>query len=857
MQSPRNSQRGGDAAGAAPTTLPASGNRCAIGVKNNVRYLFVVVPKPKPPPKVEIEDLLVFDSPAAPPPAAKPPPPSPTDDLYRPTSEWLEGSITIPLEVTSCGQLQRSVAFPATEFASLAQARQQCGPFASFQEFPALFGCLRIDRVYMLVATSITTAVRLPFAGVIHKVEGTAWVPFELPGVAPVRVSTADRTRLSEFQEYTYYKGYYYSDDVNLMLPFPFTKPDACAAPDMACDWSAHLREPFTACSLTAACSRLVRGFAGERVCTLKDGVELHLVLLGRQSNVNPGPRYLGRGLNTANGAGNDHYYEYILWKYYGADTVTFTRHSILRGTIPVHWTTQVSMSLSEPAMIFSSDKAEVLRGSSTYFENVFLRLKQVMLLETHGCSTASPQVRCINLLRLNPQNGEDVLARYFLDAVRSSDPVIKSRFPGGNLDLVHVDWLNIIKEYGIQVATSTFWEASMGFLGTASTPEDSMMTVGMIRQTGGVERLITQSRFVRVNCADSLDRTNLGCFFTCLQLSIAMLVTQRIPYSSFPESPPVPGLDASDEIEQESPYAAAYAPVSGAKQTVPKPFVNTWNEARDPKRIPPVIVRALAELFVHNGDCVAMLYTNSAAMHGNILRGLCGMRLQGHNAVIATQRKFENVFEDRKKFRSIELLLGRNQGDHFPSISDVFLLRPVPYTQWACALVVVGVPDNVTVADVDAAVRSTWERGVIPQLASRQFPAIESSALCFTVTLPRLSEKQEHDELAQSMKQVSFDSPPPVEDPLEQATQEDGAVRSRSERLAVVEFDPNLCSVVDAATMVRQQGYLLLGGRNCILAPYAYPIQTGSDSAGMGGAVKNVGTSLKRGFKNFVRGLN
>lgn len=848
--------QGGVSAPVRPNGPPIR-QRCAIAVKGNAQFLFVVMPKPKPPPKVELEPLMFFDAPAAAPPPPPPPPPRSTEDMYLPSSAWAEGSVVVPLEVNGSGQLQRSVVFPATEFASLADARQQCGPFAAYQEYPALFGCLKIDRVYVLVATTVTPAVPLPFAGVIYKVEGTAWVPFELPGVVPVRVSPADRTRLREFQEYTYYKGYYYSDDVDLKLPFPFTKPEICAPPDLACDWSYHLREPFSACSLATACSVLVRGFAGERVCTLKDGIELHFVLLGRQSNVNPGPRYLGRGLNSANGAGNDHYYEYILWKYHGADTVTFTRHSILRGTIPVHWTTQMSMSLSEPAMIFSTDKAEVLRGSAAYFDHTFQKLKHVMLLDTNGRSTANPQLRCINLLRLNPQNGEDVLARHFLDAVRTADPVVKQKFPGGNLDLVHVDWLNLIKEYGIDVATSTFWEASMGFLGTASGAEDSMMTVGMLRRTGEVDRLITQSRFVRVNCADSLDRTNLGCFFTCLQLSIAMLITQRIPYASFQDCPPVPGLDASEEIAQEGGYAAAYAPVSGARQMVPKPFVNTWNEARDPRRIPPVVMRALAELFVHNGDCVAMLYTNSAAMHGNILRGVCGMRLQGHNAVIATQRKFENVFEDRKKLRSIELLLGRNQGDHFPSISQVFLLRPVPYAQWACAVIVVGVPDTVTVREVDSAVRRAWDTGVAPQLAARQLPPIESRALCFTVTLPKASERQEHDELAQSMKQVSFGGTPLPEDALDDATHEDGSLRSRSERLAVIEFDPNLCIVVDAATLLRQRGYLALGGSNCILAPYAYPVQTANDSSGMGGAVKNVGSSLKRGLTSFMRNLN
>ncbi|KAG5483399.1 hypothetical protein LSCM1_04947 [Leishmania martiniquensis] len=830
-------------------------HRCAIAVKNNVQYLFVVVPKSKPPPKMELEPLMFFESPSPAPRAA--PDACQTEGLYAPKGDALKDSAAVPLAVNSSGELQRAVVFPATEFASLDDARQQCGPFTSFQEYPALFGCLRIDKVYVLVATAVAVAVSLPFAGTIYNVKGTAWVPFDLPGVAPVRVSQTDRTRLREFQHCSYSIGYYFSDDVDLMLPFPFTRPDGCAPPDTECNWSHHLHDSFSRCSLGAACSVLVRGFAGERVCTLKDGVDLHLVLLGRQSNVNPGPRYLSRGLNSENGVGNDHYYEYILWKYHGADTVTFTRHSFLRGTIPVHWRTQLSMSLSEPAMIFSGNKAEVLRGSVAYFDRTFQRLKHVMLLDTNGCSASSPQLRCINLLRLNPQSGEDVLARHFLDAVRASDAFIKKRFVGGSLDLVHVDWLNLIKDYGIDMATSTFWEASVGFLGTGSTAEDSMMTVGMIRRTGEVDRLVTQSRFLRLNCADSLDRTNLGCFFLCLQLCIAMLLTQRIPYTSFPESPLVPALDASDEVPQEGGYAAAFAPMVGARQAVPKPFVSAWGEVRDPRCIPPVIVRALAELFVHNGDCVAMLYTNSAAMHSNILRGICGMRLQGHNAVIATQRKFENVFEDRKKLRGIQLLLGRNDNDLFPSISQVFLLRPVAYKQWACAVVVVGVPDAVTVREVEVTVRRAWDASVVSQLAVRQLPPIESTALCFTVTLSKVHAQQEAGYCAHSNKESDYSGCTLApDDPVDDGISENGTTHPRSERIAIIEFDPDLCTVVDAATMLRQQGFLPLSGNNCILAPYSYALHTTRDASTMSGTVKTVGSSLKRGLTSFMRGL-
>lgn len=842
----------------AKSTVPlAPSKRCAIASKNGKEYLFVVVPKPPPAPKKEIEPLMFFDTPTSPSATAETTSKNPSQgSLYHPGSAWSGGSVVVPLQVTGSGSLCRSMDFGETELASLAEVKTQCGPFTIYQEYAALFGCLRIDRVYALVATAVEHYVELPFSGVIKKIDGTAWIPFQIPGAAPIRVSAPDKTRLREFQEYTHYKGYYYCDDVDVTLPFPFTHSDDCTVPNFACDWSYHLRDPFESCFLTSACSVLIRGFVGERTCVLKDGVKLHLLLIGRQNNTNPGPRYLGRGLNAANGAGNDHFYEYVMWKLHGPNTITFTRHSILRGTIPVHWTTEVGMSLSEPAMIFSSDKAEVQRGSSTYFEQTFLKLKQTMLLDTGGKCRTNPQLRCINLLRLNPQNGEGVLARHFLDAVRASDPVIKNAYPGGSLDLVHVDWLNLIKDYGIDVATSTFWEASMGFLGTTTAPEDSMMTVGMVRRTGEVDRLIAQSRFVRVNCADSLDRTNLGCFFTCLQVTIAMLLTQRIPFSNFPESPAIPNLDASEETGGSNPYAAAFTPVSGAKQVVQKPFLNTWNEAREPARVPPMIVRALAELFVWNGDCVAMLYTNSAAMHGNILRGVCGMRLTGFNAVIATQRKYENVFEDRKKFRSIELLLGRNQGDHFPSLSQVFLLRPVPYVHWACAILLLSVPETAATKHVEDAIRQCWDTAVLPRLPSLNVPPIESSALCLTITLPGQSEQQDHDVLASTFRQISFSSSPPPEEAGESIS-EDGSVRSRCERIAVIEFDTNLCSVIDAPMLVRQQGYVTVCGQNCITAPYSYPVQNSTDSGGMGDAVKNVGTSLKRGIKNFVRGLN
>lgn len=472
-----------------PTVSAAPQKRCAIARMGETQYLFVVMPKqksaaaqvsplpapvPPPPPAPVIEDLFVFNSAPSPAPTFNPdplppiPPPAAaavplrSAAEYNPGDAWSEGSVVVPVVVTGNGELRRSLDFKKMEFDSLTQVYATCGPFDAVAEFYAVFGCLVLDRLYLLVATEIQCAVRLPFRGVIQRVMETSWVPFDLPGVAPVKTSPQDRTRLREFEEYTFRRGYYYSDEVDLRLQFPFFPgTELGSLPNFHCDWSQRLRDAFCAASLRPACSVLIRGFVDERVVAMKDRqTELHVMLLGRQSEVNPGPRFLSRGLNPEGGAGNEHFYEYVMWKRSLGDTaVTYARHAILRGTIPVHWTTQVSsMSISEPAMIFCPDKSEVLKGSSAYFENVFATLQWVMNVDSDGNTTRHPQVRCINLLRLVAQNGEEVLAKHYLDAVRAAEPAVRQKFPRSSLDLVHVDWLNIIKEYCIHLLGVLHW---------------------------------------------------------------------------------------------------------------------------------------------------------------------------------------------------------------------------------------------------------------------------------------------------------------------------------------------------------------------------------------------------------------
>ncbi|ESL09129.1 hypothetical protein TRSC58_03157 [Trypanosoma rangeli SC58] len=813
--------------------------RCAIGVKNGLQIIFVTLPKPPDPsPAVDIEPLMFFDD------ALLPPAPPVRENAARTTNKWDRGWDVVPLVVNGNGEMERWRSVGKGEFSSLKEAYEACGPFESLAEYLAIFGCILLDTLYLLVAKRVEVIASLPFGGIIQRVLSTEWVPLRIPDSVPLCLLPADRRRLGEFQQYSYERGYYYSDDFDLSYPFPFLPPaTAGAAPTLYCNWSEYLRQPFRSHDLSEACSVLLRGFAEEAVVKLKNASSLHMLLLGRQNNLNPGPRYLGRGLNGNNAAGNDHFYEYILWKPNGDDSISFARHTILRGTIPVHWSTQIHRSMTEPTMIFSPNREEVLRGCDVYFEFVF---RQLTLLINYDMGSAfmdaAPKLRCMSLLRQNPQNGEGVLARHFLAAVRKSDAVVRRLFHDAKLDLVHLDWLNLVKDYGVDMVTKTFWESTLEFL--APQENEALATVGVLHSDGSVTRRSCQRRFLRVNCADSLDRTNLGCFFTCFQASISMLRSLEIELDHFVDQRPLPPLEGQDDDGQ---CGLASFNMGGNQMTMGKHFVSTWYEARNPALCPVAVGRALSELYVHNGDVVAQLYTSSAAMHSNLLRNICGLKYTAHNAVIATQRRFENVFEDRSKFRSLELLLGRNKDIHFPSMSQIFLTRPVPLQYWSCALVALGVPLSVSSFDLAEAVRQALEEIFFLTLPSDNGPSNPSFARGFCISLAE-DEAASHKEFLTAVGQVTFEQPPSM-------AEDDGAILQYNERIAVIEFDHNRFDTSHVQRFLRARETLRVLNYSVVLAPYTYPIQgTDGNSAGF---VKKAANSLRSGLKNFVRGLN
>nr|CCC91457.1 putative synaptojanin (N-terminal domain) [Trypanosoma congolense IL3000] len=809
--------------------------RCAVCVKDGQHIIFVVLPRQPPPQPEEPEPLMFFDKPS---PRKEPKPVSSNRIEWR---KWSAGSYCVPLVVGERGDIKRCTTLPRTEFPNLREVYRDCAPFESFLEFPALFGCLRLDKMYFLVAANVGEVAALPFGGAITRVFKTEWITVPIPGSGQLLLSSGDKNRLKEFEQYSFEKGYYYSDDCDMRRPFPFVPPPGDNAPRFHSDWSRYLRKPFTANGLEDACSVLFRGFAEGKEVFLKDGSSLHILLYGRQSNLNPGPRYFGRGLNEANAVGNDHVYEYVMWKHdIHRNHVLFTRHTLLRGTIPVRWSTHIGKTVSEPSMIFNPNKEEVLRGCDSYYSSVFTQLAAFINYDMEGrAMNVASRLRCVNMLRQSHHSSEEMLTKHYVEAVARSQPVVARLFPGSQLDLVHVDLLGLTKEKGTEGTTTIFWRTLF-----ASFPSShgEFVTVGTVDEHGKVTHSSCQTNFVRVNCADSLDRTNIGCFYTCFQATLPMTFSLGLDLESFADQRPLPPLEDQMKYDNSEDFMAQIHAWSQS----PRDFVSTWQEGSNPLRFPVAIGRVLSELYVYNGDIIARLYTNSAAMHSNILRGVCGLKPATSNVVIATKRRYENVFEDKNKFRNIELLLGRNIDIHFPSMSRVFLQRPVPLDKWSCALLAVGVPSNIQCGEMEQSLRRAWDKWVVPKLKAQSLPLVSSEALTFAITTEE-GDGEHHDEFLCAVKQLEFEQ--------EQSVDEDVNVTQNNEHVAVIEFDEGFCRVLNAPLLLRENAILNFQSSGATFEPYTYPMAVGNDSPR--GIVQKAANSFRSGVKNLMRGLN
>lgn len=769
------------------------------------------------------------------------------------------------------------VALPPLDGSSrtpLAQAITALGPFESIQEFPCLFGMVTLDHTYLLVATAVEPCVHLPFDRSVWSVKSTQWVEVTLSGIPRPRVTKKDKARLEHFLSMSFTEGYYYSDEANLCSLFPFSNRRTSEYDPFEADWSVEMRRPFASVGCGDCCSTLLRGFAQGLKLQASlpqpgggdQAGDLYVHMLGRQNRLNPGPRYFGRGLNERNAAGNDHIYELVFWFYSDAPAnkaIRYARHVYLRGTVPLKFKSKLSTSgIGEASIIIGKD---VFDGTAEYFDYTAAALHDLqsttqVVFDPVGAvdrsggateATSVPSLRCVNLLRAVSSAGEDVLTDSFRTALqRYAERQASDAKCALNLDFATVDWLGLQKAHGTPGATAVLWQASLPFMDAGRTytsgPYRCMPDPVDVNEHLNDQ---VQDRFLRVNCADSLDRTNVCVFFCIVQLSMKMLYGLNIPPKSVqrpaadggPQSPRAAAAPAQT-VDDEDP--AKLEPLA-VETELPPCYFQTFDDMR--AETPPGLMAALVQLFVANGDCVAELYTSTGALHTAVMRRLvAGMKEAPSNSIISAQRRFENMFKDKKKRRVLETLLGLRREMHFPSLSGAFGLCMLSHDMWASAIVIQGIPSTLQITEgrIRAALQRHWVD--IQQREGVEFATAKLSD-DFAVHMG-------YDPDAAAADATAHTAGGDGDDELGDGT-EVGTVETVAAPLMAVALLPS----PNVAREILLRGALpiqLADGSEgyAALRPYEYSVEAEDKNMSPARQVASIASSLKAGFKRLVK---
>jgi hypothetical protein len=518
---------------------------------------------------------------------------------------------------------------------------------------------------------------------------------------------------------------------------------EARAFPGADCEfvWNAQLAEPVTACGAAGMCPALVQGFAESRSFGERTGQRRwHLLLLARRSWLHPGPRFIARGLNARCMPGNEVECEHVLWVASKRDdsgrrAARWASHIWRRGSVPIWWEQRIEKAVGE-AEIYVRDNPT--RGAGAYFEHIFKRYETLAVapVESTGAATrtAVTGYTCINLLRCAEGRAEVQLTEYFQQAVREARKAMNAHRStsvgelgvvavGGSgdsdgeadnssvagasqraIEVVNFDWHATVKQMGEDGAVEGMWErlqphvASSGF---------SMGEVRMPATPGGAPEVTLdrkQCGFLRFNCADSLDRTNLGGFYAGLQTLVAMCKALDLDIAPA-KANASNGLPAGWEMRMHEgkpfyidhntktttwthPFADEQGAPSGAddgdgagvdladgRENLWAVYEDVLLEARKEvsagtrrfkESVSPQLLSALAEIHVNQGDVHAAVYTGTKAQHSRSMHVLSAERPRGGqrankaaNAAISIQRRIVNMAQDSGRLLQQEAFLG------------------------------------------------------------------------------------------------------------------------------------------------------------------------------------------------------
>jgi len=163
---------------------------------------------------------------------------------------------------------------------------------------------------------------------------------------------------------------------------------------------------------------------------------------------------------------------------------------------------------------------------------------------------------------------------------------------------MVNFDWHQKLKQLGLDGSIQTLWsmiKPAVQQVGLSSGEINlTEMPVNVDEQTAAemacpngyfatIQYISRQMGILRFNCADSLDRTNIVTFFTSLQIVAEICRRFKV------------GIRQADLEEAKNEWHFFSYPLEKLSKSIKRS-----------------LSESLAEFFVHHGDVISMLYTNS-----------------------------------------------------------------------------------------------------------------------------------------------------------------------------------------------------------------------------------------------------
>ncbi|XP_075238567.1 polyphosphoinositide phosphatase FIG4 isoform X2 [Lycorma delicatula] len=255
--------------------------------------------------------------------------------------------------------------------------------------------------------------------------------------------------------------------------------------------WNLHLIEKMEGTLHPDWILYIMHGFVSQSNISVF-GRSLYITLIARRSNKYAGTRFLKRGANFEGDVANEVETEQVL-EDTGAsscDSPRITSFVQMRGSIPAHWSQDISKMVPKPAITFDlSDPFAEAAGS--HFND---------LLKRYGCP-----IIILNLVKKREKKKhESQLSEEFSSAIRYLNKFLP---PEHSIQYISFDMarMNKGKEANVMGRLADIARSAVNKTGIYQIGVKPVLSMG--RCSG------LQTGIIRVNCVDCLDRTNTAQF--------------------------------------------------------------------------------------------------------------------------------------------------------------------------------------------------------------------------------------------------------------------------------------------------------------------------------------------------------